>query len=109
MADFCGVWRGRGDTTTRRGVLGDFLEHYESVVEPLLAPGKALKLGICEGHGTAVIVVVDDDGGQARLVHAIGMLGERLTKKQRTPVPPAIDIPPRLEASPTPAKTPPPL
>jgi hypothetical protein len=41
MADFCGAWRGRGETT-RKGVLGDFLRHYESVVEPLLAPGKSL-------------------------------------------------------------------
>lgn len=62
MADFCGAWRGRGDPMTRRGVLGDFLQHYEEVVEPLVAPGKSLRLGICEGHGTAVIVVVDDEG-----------------------------------------------
>ncbi|MGH7269190.1 MAG: hypothetical protein ACREJ3_02065, partial [Polyangiaceae bacterium] len=64
------------------GVLGDFLEHFEQNVEPHLQPGRPLKLGICEGHGTAVIVV-DDGSSRVLMVHAIGMLGERLTGTQR--------------------------
>jgi hypothetical protein len=102
MADYCGAWRQNANLSTRAGVLGDFLDHYERNVEPRLRPGRALKLGICEGHGTAV-VVVDDGGARVLMVHAIGMLGERLTKAQIARVPKAIAIPSRPEPTSVPA------
>lgn len=86
MADYCGEAWPR-DGSPRAEVLGDFLEYFEETIEPRLEPGYLTPLGICEGHGTGVVVVCEDDG-RVWLLH-VELEGD----PPRTDKPDPIEIP----------------
>ncbi|MBI3184152.1 MAG: hypothetical protein HYZ28_18620 [Myxococcales bacterium] len=89
MGEFCGIWK-RDSTlgTTREDILGDFLEYFEHEIEPRLRPGRALLLGICEGHGAGVGVHWDRNDGLKWFVHF--SLGPGTGRE----VPAPVEIPP---------------